>query len=140
MSAASASNSAKRRLACKKKLISDIKYLEVTSNIVGPSTTPAQRGSSLSSEESDAKCSPSSKEILIEPEEIYQCTRIWARMNAPIDYNLLARGIEADDAHSTIVESHSSNSYEEMRAFAYMTGTPEEVAKRFEKQAQMQQA
>jgi len=60
------------------------------------------------------------KEILIEPEGIYRHTRIQTETVVPIDYNSLARGIEADDKHSTIVESHSSDSYRETEAFAYM--------------------
>ena len=55
-----------------------------------------------------------------------------------VDYSLLARGIEVNDEHSAIVESQPSNSSSEIIAFAYTAGTPEEVARQFEKQAQVQ--
>ena len=54
-------------------------------------------------------------------------------MIAPVDYNLLAKGIEVNDEHSAIVESQSSNSNSETTTFTYIAGTPEEVAKQFEK-------
>ena len=57
---------------------------------------------------------------------------------ALVDYSLLARGIEVNDEHSAITESRSSNSNSKMTAFAYMMGTPEEVAKQFEEQARVQ--
>ena len=88
---------------------------------MGPSITPSKsKGKQLafSSEESDTECSSGLKEILIEPEEIYRRTQIRTEAIAPIDYNLLARGIETDDEHSAIVGSHSSNSYRETEAFA----------------------
>ena len=47
-----------------------------------------------------------------------------------MDYNALARGIEASDEHSAITESQSSNSYMEKKASTYMTDTPGEVARR----------
>jgi len=53
------------------------------------------------------------KEILIEPEGIYQCTQIRTGAIALIDYNLLARGVEENGGHSAIAESHSSISYVE---------------------------
>jgi len=56
----------------------------------------------------------------------------------PVDYNLLARGIEVNDEHSVIIESRSSHSSSETTAFAYMAGTPEEAAKRFKEQARVQ--
>jgi len=55
----------------------------------------------------------------------------------PIDYNLLAREIKANDKHFAIMESHSSNSYMEKEAFAYMGGASEEVAMKFEEQARV---
>ena len=55
-----------------------------------------------------------------------------------MDYNALARGIEVSESHSAITESQASNSFIEKEAFAYMTRTPEEIARRFEKQAQAQ--
>jgi len=103
--------------------------------MVGPSATPSKskgKQLALSSEESDTKCSSSLKEILIKPERIYRRTRIRTGVIALIDYNLLARGINANDEHSTVTESHSSNSYIEIEAFAYMANTPEEIARRFE--------
>jgi len=48
-----------------------------------------------------------------------------------VDYNALARGIEASDELFAIAESQSFNSYMEKKAFAYRTGTPKEVAKCF---------
>jgi len=75
---------------------------------------------------------------LIEPEGIYRCTRFQSGAIALIDYILLAGGIEMNDEHFAIVEFHSPNSYEETQTFAYMAGTLEEVARRFEKQAQVQ--
>jgi len=57
------------------------------------------------------------KEILIKPEGIYQCTRIQTGGIAPVDYNLLARGIDIYNEHSAIAESQSSNSYVEKKAF-----------------------
>ena len=53
-------------------------------------------------------------------------------MIAPVDYSLLARRIDVNDEHSTIIESQFSNSNSETTTFAYMTGTPEEVARQFE--------
>jgi len=72
----------------------------------------------LSSEESYTKRSSGLKEILIELEGIYRRTWIRTRAIALIDYNLLAREIEVNGQHSTIVKSHSSNSYVETEAFA----------------------
>ena len=46
----------------------------------------------------------------------------------PVDYSLLARGIEVNDEHSAIIESRSLNFSSETTAFTYMVGTPEEVA------------
>jgi len=76
------------------------------------------------------------KDILVEPEVVYRHTQTRTGVIAPVDYSLLAREIEVNDGHSTIIESQSSNSNSETIAFAYMAGTPEEVAKRFEEQAQ----
>ena len=118
-----------------------MEYPEVTSNLVGPSTTSSKsKGKQLaiSSEESGVELSLDLKEILIEPERIYQRTRIRTGTIAPVDYNALVRGIEASAEHSAIVESQSSNSYMVKEAFAYMLGTSEEVAKRFEEQARVQ--
>ena len=57
------------------------------------------------------------------------------RAITPVNYNLLARGIEMNDEHSAIIKSQSLNSSSGTTAFAYMARTPEEVAKRFKKQA-----
>ena len=57
---------------------------------------------------------------------------------ALVDYNLLVRGIEVIDKHSTIINSQSSNSSSWITAFAYMVGTLEEMVKRFEEQARVQ--
>ena len=51
---------------------------------------------------------------------------------ATVDYSLLARKIKVNDEHSAIIESQSSNSSSETTTFAYMAGTPEEVARQFE--------
>jgi len=57
-----------------------------------------------------------------------------------VDYSALALGIEVSEAHSAITESHASNSSVEKEAFAYMAGTPREVANHFEEQAQVQRS
>jgi len=108
--------------------------------MVGPSTTPSKskgKQLALNSEESDIECFSGLKEILVEPEGIYQPTRIRTGAIAPVDYNVQTRGIEAIDEHSTIIISRSSNSYMEKEAFAYMAGTLKEVAKRIEEQARV---
>ena len=51
----------------------------------------------------------------------------WTKAIAPIDYNLLARGIEAEDEHSAIAKSLSSNSHMETEAFTYVTDILEEI-------------
>ena len=60
------------------------------------------------------------------------------RVIPPINYSALARGIEVNDSHSAVAESQASNSSIEKEAFIYMTNTPEETARRFEQQAQVQ--
>ena len=80
--------------------------------MVGPSTILSkskEKQLAFNSEESDIECSSGLKEILIEPEGIYYHTRTQIGAVIPIDYNSLARGIEADDEHS--------NSYRETEAF-----------------------
>jgi len=52
-----------------------------------------------------------------------------------VNYSALARDIDVNEAHPAIAESQASNSSTEKKAFAYMAGTPEEVAMRFEEQA-----
>ena len=66
---------------------------------------------------------------------MYQHTRTWTSILAPVDYSEVARGIEISEAYSAIAESHASISSIEKEAFAYMASTPEEMAKRFEQQA-----
>ena len=43
-----------------------------------------------------------------------------------------------NDSHSAVAESQASNSSTEKVAFTYMTGTPEETARRLDQQAQVQ--
>jgi len=62
---------------------------------------------------------------------------IWSNLKGSIntiDFGLvlLARRIETSDEHFATIESQSSNSYMEKKAFAFMAETLEEVAKRFE--------
>ena len=80
----------------------------------------------------------SSDESDTEPEEVYRHTRTQTGALPPIDYNALARGIEINDSHSTIAESHASNSSIGKEAFIYMTSTPEETTRRLEQQTQVQ--
>ena len=92
--------------------------------MVGLSTTPSKtKGKQpiVSSDESDT-----------EPEEVYQHTRTRTSTVTPINYSALARGIEVSESHSAVAESQASNSSIEKEAFAYMTNTPEETARRFE--------
>ena len=80
--------------------------------MVGLSFTPSKskgKQSAVSSEESDADWSLGLKDVLIEPEGVYRHTRTRTGTIAPVDYSLLARGIEVNDKHSTIIESQSSN-------------------------------
>jgi len=76
------------------------------------STPSKSKGKKLevSSEESDADQSSGFRDILIVSKGVYRHTRTRTRAITPVDYNLLARGIEVNDEHSTIVESQSSNS------------------------------
>ena len=65
-----ASDSAIRRRSRKKKSFSDIKCLELTATMVGPSFTPSKSNGkqlAVGSEESDADRSPSLKDVLVEP-------------------------------------------------------------------------
>jgi len=105
-------------------------------NMVGPSFTPKKsKGKQLavSSEESDIDRSSGLKDILVEPEGVYQYTRTRTGTIAPVDYSLLAREIEVND--DAIVESQSSNSSSEITTFSYMADTHDEVARQFEEQA-----
>ena len=104
-----------------------MKYPEVTANMVGSSTTPNRtRGKQpiVSSDESDT-----------EPEGVYQHIRTQTGTIAPVDYSALAWGIEVSESHSAIAESQVSNSSVKKEAFAYMTGTPKNMARHFEEQA-----
>ena len=68
----------------------------MTSNMVGPNTTPSKstgKQLALSSEESNTEHFSDLKEILIELEEIYRRTRIRTGTITPIDYNLLATNV-----------------------------------------------
>ena len=74
----------------------------------------------------------------MEPEGVYRRTRTRTGTVAPISYSALTLGIEVSESHSAIAESQASNSSIEKEAFAYMTNTPEETARHFEQQAQVQ--
>ena len=69
---------------------------------------------------------------------MYQYTHTQTGVVALVDCSALTRGIEVSELHSAIVESQASNSFVEKEAFAYMAGTLEEIARRFEQQAQAQ--
>ena len=76
--------------------------------MVGPSSTPSKsKGKQLvvSSKELDADRSPGLKDALAEPEGVYRHTRTCTKIIAPVDYSPLARRIEVNDEHSTIIES-----------------------------------
>jgi len=75
---------------------------------------------------------------MVKPEGVYRHTRTHTRAISLVKYSLLVRRIEVNDEHSAIIESQSSNFSSETTAFAYMAGTPEEVAKQFEEQAEVQ--
>ena len=92
----------------------------------------------VSSEESDADRSPGLKDVLVEPEGVFLHTRTRTGTIAPVDYTLLARGIKVNDEHSAVIKLQSSNSSSETTTFAYMVGTPEEVARQFEEHARVQ--
>jgi len=112
----------------------------MTANMVGPSFTPSKsKGKQLvvNSKKSDADRSLGLKDALVEPEGVYRYTQTRTGTIAPVDYSLLARGIEVNDEHSAIIESQSSNSSSKTISFAYMAGTPEVVAKRFKEQARV---
>ena len=55
-----------------------------------------------------------------------------------MDYSALAQGIKVSESYSAIPESQASNSSVEKESFAYMASTPDEMARRFEQQAQTQ--
>ena len=74
----------------------------------------------------------------VKPEGAYRHTRTHMKTIIPVDYSLLARKIKVNDKYSAIIESQSLNFSSKTTAFAYMAGSPEEVAKRFEEQARVQ--
>ena len=108
LSAAPVSNLAKRRCSRRKRTFSDTdtEYPDVTSNMVGPSTSPSKskgNQSIVSSDESDDE--PSGlRELLTEPEKVYQHTHTRIGIIAPVNFSALARGIKVREAHSTIAE------------------------------------
>jgi len=108
LSLAPLSKSAKRHHSRKKRSFFDMEYPEITFNMVVSSTTPSkskEKQLAISSEESGVEPSSGLKEILIEPEGIYQHSRILTDTIALVEYNTLVRGIEACDEHSAITES-----------------------------------
>ena len=110
-----------------KKSFSDVEYSKVTSNMVCPSTMPSKskgRQIALSSEELDVKCSSGLKEILIESERIYQRTRIQIGVITLVDYNAMAKGIEANDHHriSIFQISHGEGSLRIHRRYSKKDG------------------
>jgi len=140
LSKASNSNSVKRRRS-RKKSFSDIEYPEVTSNMVSPSTTPSRKGSNLPLILSRILNVPQARKKYWLSLKKSTDALIRSGAIAPIDYNLLAKGIEAaNDEHSAIAESHSSTLTWRWKAFAYKANTPEEMAKRFAEQSRVQQA
>jgi len=74
--------------------------------MMGPSTSPSKsKGKQLivSSDESDDE--PSGlRELLTEPEGVYQHIRTRTGTTAPVNYNALAWGIEVREAYSAIAE------------------------------------
>jgi len=101
-----------------------MEYPEVTANMASRSR---EKQPAVSSDESDT-----------EPEGVYQHTRTRTGAVAPINYSPLARDIKVSESHSAITESQALNSSIEKEAFAYMINTPEETARRFEQQSQVQ--
>jgi len=109
--------------------------------MVGLSLKPSKsigKQLAVSSEESDIDLSLGFKDILVKPEGVYWHTLTRTRMIAQVDYSLLARRIEVNNEHSAIVKSHFLNLSSETTVFAYMAGTPEEVAKQFKEQVWVQ--
>jgi hypothetical protein len=108
--------------------------------MTGPGATSSksvQKNLAPSSEVSDAEYSPGLKEVLIEPEGVYKHTRTRKGVIISVDYKRLTSGVELDDEHSVIADSQTSSSSVNKEVFAYMAGSPEEIAKRFEDQAQL---
>ena len=69
---------------------------------------------------------------------MYRHTRTWIGVVVSVDYSTLTQGIEVSESHFAIAESQASNSSVEKEVFTYMASTPEEMARRFELQAQAQ--
>jgi hypothetical protein len=74
------------------------------------------------------------KGLLSQPEGIYKHTRIRVGVIMSVDYRELT---DDEGEYSAIAESCSSSS-SERRTSAYMAGTPEEMAKKFEDQSAIQ--
>ena len=94
----------------------------MTFNMVGSSTTPSKSKRNqlvISSKESDVERCSGLKEILINPEGIFQRTHIQIGAITPVDYNAPTRGIEVSD--DTLLYDLS---YMEKGAFAYIAETP----------------
>ena len=107
LSAVPISNSAKRRLSCKKKSFSDVEYPEVTSNMVGPCTISSKsngKQSVVCSDESDDESSSGLKEILNGLERVYQHICIQTGTIAAVNYSALPRGIYMNEVHPTITK------------------------------------
>ena len=91
----------------------------------------------VSSEESNIEWYLGLKDVLVEPEGVYQHTRTHIGTIASVYYSLFGKKFEAGNEHSAIIESQSLNSSSETTTFAYMAEAPEEVARQFEEQAQV---
>ena len=109
--------------------------------MVGPCTTPSKsKGKQpiVCYGESNDEPSSGLKKILSGSEGVYQHPHIQTGTIALMNYSAVTRGMDVNEAHSAITESHASNFSTEKKVLAYMVGTPKEVAKRFEEQAQVQ--
>ena len=95
--------------------------------MVGPSTTPSrtkEKQQIFSFGKSDT-----------EPEGVYRHTRTRNGVVASVDYSAQAQGIKVKESHFCHCRVTCLKLF---RAFAYMASTPEEMARRFEQQAQTQ--
>ena len=81
-----------------------------------------------SSSESDSGSLQGQKGVLSQLEGVYKHTRSRTGVIMPVDYKELT---DEEGEYSIIAESCSSSSSERW-TFAYMVGTPEGMAKRFE--------
>ena len=111
----------------------DFEYSHVTSNMVG-SKSGKSKSELPSSGESDNGSFQGLKTVLSQPEGVYKhtCSRIGVVL--PVDYKELTN---EEGNYSAIRESCSSSS-SKWQTFAYMAGTPEEMAKKFEEQSAIQ--